>query len=121
MDFGAILGHLANRGFATRVKWCRKYGTPDAGGEPESVLVFGMDNVPWVMNEKNVFQERNKQIWTPCLDDICASDWMCLPFYWNGSQDDFLPFGSTGICFSGCRGHAYFAFNSKTYEKIINP
>lgn len=86
MKFGEIVDHLVNRGFVTRIKWCREFENPEALGMPKTVIVFGMDNVGWMQDVNG-----GSRIWTPCLDDMWADDWIELPFFWNGSKDDFLP------------------------------
>lgn len=86
MRIGDIADHLGKRGFVTREKWCPELT------KPSSVLVFGMDNVAWLCMRGNDLIERQKELWHPCLDDIWATDWIILPFFWNGSKDDFLPF-----------------------------
>jgi hypothetical protein len=86
MKIGEVADHLGKRGFVTREKWC-----PEPT-KPSSVLVFGMDNLAWICMRANDLVERRKEFWIPCLDDIWATDWIILPFFWNGSKDDFLPF-----------------------------
>lgn len=93
MTLGEISEHLGKRGFVTREKWCHEYDKPEVIGRAKCVLVFGMDNAAWLCLRENDLIQRQKQLWTPCLDDIWATDWIKLPFFWNGSKDDFLPFG----------------------------
>lgn len=87
MKIGEVADHLGKRGFVTREKWCPELA------KPSCVLVFGMDNAAWLCMRGNDLVGRRKEFWVPCLDDIWATDWIILPFFWSGSGDDFLPFG----------------------------
>lgn len=76
MKFEKIIPHLAKRGFVTRKCWNRK-----------AVMVFGMDNVPYMQCDDNSFNR-----WSPCLEEIKSTDWIKLPYFWDRGNDDFLPF-----------------------------
>jgi hypothetical protein len=83
----SIIEHLSERGFVTRKSW---------GGR--MVLFFGMDNMPWLATKyhrsvvpKGGSPYRHEQ-WVPCLADFKADDWIILPYHWDGSKDDYLPF-----------------------------
>jgi hypothetical protein len=113
MTLGEISEHLGKRGFVTRVKWCREYDNPEVVGTAKCVLVFGMDNVGWLCLRENDLIHRQKKMWLPCLDDIKATDWIELPYFWNGSQDDYLPFErQMRLVFSGCRGQSAYAYDA---------
>jgi len=92
MKLGDVIDHLSKRGFVTREKWCREYDSEEIG-VAKCVLVLGMDNAACLQLRENDLIKRQKQDWVPCLDDIWATDWIKLPYYWDGSEDDFLPFG----------------------------
>ena len=84
MTFGEIIDHLSKRGFVTRKQWSGRM-----------VLFFGMDNLPWLSYRRNKVRAKEAQrleIWTPCLADMKADDWIRLACFWDGSKDDFLPF-----------------------------
>ena len=79
MKFGSIVNHLGKRGFVTRKRW-----------EGKSVLVFSMDNLLHVQSD--LIHGKENMLYTLCLADIKATDWIKLPFFWNGREDDFIPF-----------------------------
>lgn len=84
MTVNSIVYHLSERGFVTRKQW-----------SGAMVLFFGMDNLPWLSYRRNKVRAKESQrleIWTPCLADMKADDWIRLPYFWDGSKDDFLPF-----------------------------
>lgn len=88
MKFSAIVPHLSKRGFVTRKLW-----------KGQAVLFFGMDNS--AMRSLNPEGEEEKKLlktyWSPNLQEIGAADWVILPYYWNGSKDDFKPFDEKSI------------------------
>jgi len=84
MTFGEIIDHLSKRGFVTRKLW---------GGA--MVLFFGMDNLPWLSHRRNKIRSKESnrlEIWVPALAGMKATDWVTLPYFWDGRKDDFLPF-----------------------------
>lgn len=81
MTFGEIVKHLSGRGFVTRKLW-----------SGWSVMFFGMDNCPWMADKARPKRKAWLQCWVPCLADMKADDWIILPYVWDGSKDDFLPF-----------------------------
>ncbi len=62
-------------------------------------MFFGMDNS--TMRSLNPERGEKKELltkyWSPNLQEIGASDWIILPYYWNGSKDDFKPFDERSI------------------------
>ena len=85
MKFSEIVAHLGERGFVTRKLW-----------NGNTVLFFGMNNAPHcsidVVHYFGAKIKRRLQDWRPNLEEIKADDWVKLPYFWNGSKDDFLPF-----------------------------
>jgi len=77
MKFGEITDHLGNRGYATRASW-----------NGHMVVCFGMDNSFW----EYYGDRRKKGYYQPALADIKANDWLIIPFWWDGSQYDFMPY-----------------------------
>jgi len=89
MKFSAIVPHLTKRGFVTRKLW-----------KGQVVMFFGMDNS--AMRSINPETGKRKELlknycWSPNLEEIKATDWIILPYYWNGSKDDFKPFDEKSI------------------------
>ena len=89
MKFDAIIGHLAKRGFVTRDSWNGRY-----------VMFFGMDYHPWISG----YTREAPRHWYPNLNEINADDWKTLPYFWNGKQDDFLPFKENDSYLESLRG-----------------
>lgn len=86
MKFSSIIKHLTKRGFATRKLW-----------EGQAVIFFGMDNTLWrsIYFENDLLENLGGGRSSTCsfnLQEIGANDWIILPYYWDGSKDDFLPF-----------------------------
>lgn len=79
MRFSEIIEHLSERGFATRESWT---GT--------SIIFYGLDNILHLSIRTSE---------EPCcarhflnLSELLANDWIILPYRWNGTQDNFIPF-----------------------------
>jgi hypothetical protein len=89
MTFDKIVEHLGKRGFVTRKKWMKGC----------LFIYFGMDNVFTEVHfhQADIFKtdkdEYVKNYYLMCLDDILADDWEIVDCFWDGSNDDLLPFG----------------------------
>ena len=79
MKFSKIVKHLGKRGYVTRGLW-KEHGTR---------LAFGMDNVGWLMWQVN--GEECKQMWTPCLAEIWAEDWIIVDEFWEFRNEKETP------------------------------
>ena len=49
---------------------------------------LGIPNTSWTSSGN----KRPPSYWHPDLSEMEATDWIILPYFWNGTQDDFLPF-----------------------------
>jgi hypothetical protein len=93
------------RGFVTRIKW-----------RGLIVLCFGMDNAGWCFsNDCRPLQDR-RHSWEPSLDDIQGKDYVVLPYFWNSSRDDFLPFKEQDRFLESLRGKHEFSLAQQTGE-----
>jgi hypothetical protein len=76
MTFDKVVKHVRDHGFITRASW-------NAG----LVLCFGMDNVM-----HGYYSDGRKEMHHMSLASMKADDWMILPYFWEGSEDDFRPY-----------------------------
>jgi len=88
MKFSGIVPHLGKRGFVSRKLW-----------RGQTVMFFGMDNTSWMAN----VDRRPSEYWQPNLEEIKASDWFKLPYFWDGGKDNYLPFDQNDVALKKLR------------------
>jgi len=83
--YSEVVEHIAKRGYALRKKWYSEHAV--------LLVYFGMDNSfkSVLYNEEyiNSLDEDKRpkvRTYNMCLQDIKAEDWVCVPFFWNGSD-----------------------------------
>ena len=76
MKLSEVLEHMGERGAVRRGSW-----------HPDSLLVFGMDNVGWLYIRHPY--TGSKSMWVPFLAEILADDWEIVDLNWERDREEF--------------------------------